>query len=317
MRYAQIRYNNNRRIIEIRKYGSIQFSPGHTEGGILCENEETVKVITNFIKREGITARNVYINISDPSIVVRIVKVPRMEYKDLKDYLDMEISQYLPVDFETNTYDYKVLNTIEEEGKLMMNLLLTSVSRELVQSYVRLFKAAGLNPRVIDVYPNSVARVFGVQDGKDTTIVDINGNSADFVILENGKLFMYSTVFIENSLSCSNPEETRVDMLLEEDKTFAAGMGEILNYIRTYMNFFSSRHFGKNVDTIYILGEPALIKNIDLYFSEMLQVEVKLGLPGIFSIDPKKDVSEYRRNLNIDKIMAMYSCNIGLALRGE
>ena len=317
MKYAQGHYNGNKKRIEIKKYGSIQFSQEHTDNGLLCECEDTVRVISNFIRKERISAKTVYLNISDPSIVLRIVKVPFMSGRDLKDYLNLEISQYLPVDFNTNVFDYKVLETVEEDGKNMLNLLLTSVPRDIILNCTKLFKKAGLDLQAIDVYPNSISRVFCEQKNMDIAIVDINENAIDFVILKKGKLFMYSNILIENGFSLSVREEENIDLLVEEDGMFAAALNEVVNYTRTYMNFFSSKHFGKGVDIVYLLGEVALIKGIGTYFSNMLQIEVGLGLPSqVFGIHPKKESFGSIRNLNIDKKIAMYSCNLGLIMRG-
>lgn len=316
MKYTQARYDRRKNSIEIKRYGSILFPKEYVDGGTVSESEDTIKIIANFIKKEKITTKNVYINISDQSIVLRLVKVPQMSKRDLKDYLDMEISQYLPVDIKANIYDYKVLNTFEAEDKKMMDLLLTSVSRELILNYMQLFKKAGLNPLVVDVYPNSIARVFSGHEDGDIAVVDLNGNSIDFVILKEGKLFMYSNGLIENEFVFSSGMSGRVDVLLGEDETFAGAVNEVTNYVRTYMNFFSSRHFGKNIDKLYVLGELAMIKDIGEYFRSNLHVKVGVGLPSAFKVETGKNMFDYNRKSNIDKSMSVYSCNLGLVLRG-
>lgn len=325
VKYMQARYNSKKKNINIKRYGSIYFAHWHSDKGILCSNEETVKIIRNFVRKERITAKNVYINISDPSIVLRIVKVPMMSDRDLRDYLDMEIYQYLHIDFDINIYDFKVLSIVEEDGKKMMNLLLTSVSKELIFNYMQLFRKAGMNPLVIDVYPNSIARVFASQDDRDIAILDVNENSIDFVILHNGELFMYSNILMESSLSPllaeSSPSskdwgKLDIESLLENDLIFASALNDVINNTRTYMNFFSSRHFGKSLDTVYLLGNLALVRNIDTYLNNILQVDIKPGLTQVFSIENRKGIYEYNRGINIDRRIAVYTCNLGLALRG-
>lgn len=319
MKFAQAKFDRRTGNVEIKKFGSIHFPADASENGLLIDDVQTVKVVSNFIKKEKITARDVNINISDPSIVLRIVKLPLMPESDLRDYLDMEIGQYLPIDLETSVYDYKVLGQVEEDDRKLLSLILISVPKDLIRNYENIFRKAGLNPVAIDVYPNSIARVFAGEVEKDIAVVDINENAVDFVIMEKGKLFMYSNMTLENVFSFYGKEGTKAERLAEEDGVFSSTIFEITNYIRTYMNFFSSRHFGKNVDMIYILGELSLVENIDVYLSEMLQVEVVSGLPASFRVVPKMstyNLDEYKKNQYIDKRFSIYSGILGLVLRG-
>jgi len=316
MKFMLARYDKRNGYIDIKSYGSIEFSQDHIKDRLLCENEETVKTIANFAKKEGVKGKRVYLNISDPSIVLRIVKVPYMSLKNLRSYLDIEITQYLPIDTATNVYDYKVIDIFEEEGKRMMNLLLTSASRKVILNYISLFKKAGLEPEAIDVYPNSISRIFGTESDRDIAIVEINENVIDFVIITNGKLFMYSNSAISSGIMCCDKLGKRIDTIFEEDGTFAGALDEVVNFIKTYMTFFSSRHFGKNIDAVYVLGELSLISGIDTFFKEQFQVDTRLGLPDAYKVKAPVNTTDFEMNLVINERITMYSCNLGLVLRG-
>lgn len=315
MRFMQAHNNRQMKTIEIKKYGTIVFPDQCLDGTILCENQDTVTAIRNLVKREKITAKNVYINISDPSIVLRIVKVPQMSERDLKDYFDMEISQYLHVNFKTSTYDFKILNHLEEDEKKLMNVMLISVSQELICNYVNMFKMAGLNPKVVDVYPNTIARLFETQAQEDIAILDVNDSNVDFIILEKGKLFMHSSVTLEESLSDFESPLSSTDLHIGVCDSSSGVIDEISNYAMTYLNFFSSRHFGKSVDTIYVLGQLALVENIEDYFNIMFQIKVIAGLPQLFNIVPGREIHKLKLKQEICKKMSLYSSNLGLALR--
>ncbi len=316
MKFMQARYDKQYGCIDIKSYGSIEFSQKHTKYGRLCENEETVKTITNFVKKEGMKGKKVYLNISDPSVVLRIVKIPFMSAKSLKSYLNMEIAQYLPIDIAANVYDYKIIDIFEEDGKKMMNLLLTSASKDVILNYISLFKKSGLQPEVIDVYPNSISRIFGAEKDRDIAIVEINENIIDFVIITKGKLFMYSTSTISSDMICRDKLGKNINLVLEEDAAFAGALDEVANFIKTYMTFFSSRNFGKNIDAVYVLGELSLINGIDAFFNEQLQVGIRLGLPEVYKVKAPVNTTDFKMNLVVNERITMYSCNLGLVLRG-
>ncbi|MDO8610129.1 MAG: pilus assembly protein PilM, partial [bacterium] len=230
--------------IEISKFGCIRFSDEYLSDGIIKNNESTRKIITNFIKKEKIKAKKVYINISHPSIILRIVKVPAMSENDLTDYLKLEISQYLPIDIETNVYDFKTLETVEEEDKKMISIILAALPKDIIQNYTALFKNTKLYPVSVDVYPSSVSKLFGTFEDYNLAIFEVNNNEIDFLIIKNGKLFMYTNVSLENTLNLTVRINEGIDLLMQEDAVFATAMNEITTYLRTYLNFFSSKHFG-------------------------------------------------------------------------
>lgn len=316
MKFMQARYNKQNGCIDIKSYGSIEFSQEHIKYGQLCENEETVKTITNFVKKEGMRGKRVYLNISDPSVVLRIVKMPFMSAKSLKNHLNIEIAQYLPIDTATNVYDYKIIDIFEEDGKKMMNILLTSASKEVISNYISLFEKSGLKLEVIDVYPNSISRIFGAEKDRDIAIVEINDNIIDFVIITKGKLFMYSTSNISSDMLCRDKLGKNINLILEEDGAFAGALDEVANFVKTYMTFFSSRNFGKSIDVVYILGELSLINGIDTFFNEQLQAGIRLGLPEVYKVKAPVNTTDFKMNLVVNERITMYSCNMGLVLRG-
>lgn len=301
--------------IVISKFGSIHFPEEYLCDGIIKNSDSAVKILNNFVKKEKIKAKNVLLNISHPSIVLRIVKVPKMSENDLKDYLKLEISQYLPIEIDTNVYDFKIIEAMEEEGTKLLSIMLAAVPKDIILNYTKLFKKTGFSPVAVDVYPNSVSRLFSFNEERNIAVFEVNNSEIDFMIIEKGKLFMYTNVSLENVLSLTAQSNDRVEMILQEDKGFAKILSEITNYLRTYLNFFSSKHFGKNIDCIYILGELAMLKNIEDYFKNILSIDVMVGIPEQYSLKYEKNINFNKDFLTINERMSFYASNVGLILR--
>ncbi|KNY25810.1 pilus assembly protein PilM [Pseudobacteroides cellulosolvens] len=315
-RFILAKYNKRVQNIDVLKYGTFIIPEDCVDQGVICENETTLQAITNFILKEKIKTKNVYMNISSPPIVLRIVKLPHMQEKDLSIFLQEEISQFIPVDSNSSIIDYKVLDRFEEDGKKQMNVMLIAAPKQMIRRYVDLLKKTGLNPAVVDLYPNCIARVFSKIQNKNIAVLDVNSNALDFIILKNNNLFMHSNIYLESSPDFLSLIDRKAENIVYEDKNFERALGEITNYVKTYLNFFSSRHFGASVDRLYIIGELALIKDIDAYIGSFLQIEVKSGLSDIVKVELSKGLKNTGDTQESTKI-ALYACGLGLAMRGD
>lgn len=306
IKYVLAEHTYGKDYVGIKKHGSILFAEEYAEQAMIPDTDQTVKTLMSFVNKEKIATKKVYINISSASIILRMVKVPFMAMKDLKDYLEMEISQFLPVNMENNAYDYKVLETVEEHGKKLLNLLITSLPKEIISNYMRLFKKAGLQPIVIDVYPNSISRLYGACGNQDVMVIDLNAEALDIILLKNGKLFMFTSLHIKNKLTI---HDTYRILQSKSEVTIPEGMKEILDYAKTYMDFFTSRSFGKKIDVVYLLNDLARVKGINQFLANQLEVKIKIGAPEVFNF---KSEESFESALN-----TAYACNLGLLIRGE
>lgn len=315
-RFVLAKYNRKMQSIDVLKFGTFIIPEDCVDQGVICENETTLQAITNFIIKEKIKTKNVYMNISSPPIVLRIVKLPHMQEKDLSIFLQEEISQFIPVDSNSSVIDYKILDYFEEDGKKQMNVMLIAAPKQMIGKYVNLLKRTGLNPVVVDLYPNCIARVFSKIQNKNIAVLDVNSNALDFIILKNNNLFMHSNIYIDNSPDFLKLEDRKAEDIVNEDKIFERALGEITNYVKTYLNFFSSRHFGASVDRLYIIGELALIRDIDAYIGSYLQIEVKSGISDIVKVELTTGLKSTGDMRNYAKI-ALYACGLGLAMRGD
>ena len=124
-----------------------------------------------------------------------------------------------------------------------------------------------LNPIVFDVYPNSIRRIFESENNIDIAVIDLNFDNMNFCILEKGVPFMYSNITLNNSPNYSQTN-TKDLINIEDDIEFSTYIDEIIAYLKTYFNFFSSRHFGKSVDIIHIIGRISMINNIENIFNQ-------------------------------------------------
>lgn len=249
--------------------------------------------LKEFLKVSGLKARRVLLNLSDRRLVARIVKVPYMEERDLASFVELEIQDFLPVDLEEFDYDYKVLKVVEEDRRKFYNLLLAGVPKDVVRFWVDAVLAAGLHPVFVDIYPNAIARLFRRERDTDAAVIDVGRSSTNFCIFEKGVLFLYACIPVGHGGDAEALRDGR--------------MQSVFNDMRVYLNFYSSRHFGREVDEIYLINDLFNVPGVREVVVGELGREVICDVPAwCYTKMNRGDVVE---------VIPAYAANLGLILR--
>lgn len=252
--------------------------------------------LKNLIRVSGLKARKALVNISDQRLITRIVKVPYMEEKDLAGFVEMEIDDFLLVDLDSFEYDYRVLKKFEEEGRDYYNLLLAGAPRSLIEDWLKVIQAAGLSPLAIDIYPNTISRLFKEVKDVDVAVVDVGRNSTNFTVFEKGVIFLYA---------CIPGGHGGIKDAVEGE--LAGALESVFNDIRAYLNFYSSRHFGREVDEVYLINDLFLVPGAREVVGEVLGREVICDIPAwCYTKINRGDIVE---------VIPAYAVNLGLIMR--
>ena len=155
--------------------------------------------------------KDAVISLDISNVTTYNLQVPIMEPKDLKDSVELggfwegfdETPESLE-DFETS---YQIISSNEELG--VMDVVLLTIERKIVEAYINIFRMAGLNPVIVDMNPSSQMNAMLAALGKESfdtpvaifnylkdanhliiaskkgfSVVDININEADQVLLD-------------------------------------------------------------------------------------------------------------------------------------
>lgn len=252
--------------------------------------------LRNIIKASGLKAGKTIVNISDQRLITRIVRVPYMEEKDLASFVEMEAGDFLLVDMDTFDYDYRVLKKFEEEGRDYYSLLLAGAPKSLTEYWINIIQDGGMSPMAIDIYPNTISRLFKEVKNVDAAVIDIGHSGTHFTVFEKGVLFLYAYIGGGHgglkTASAGTPAES---------------LEPVFNDISAYLNFYSSRHFGREVDEIYLINDLFLMPGAREMVDEALGREVICDIPAwCYNKFNGGDVVE---------VMPAYAVNLGLIIR--
>lgn len=239
--------------INIKKV--IQFYPqdGNRVEGLLYNNEDNIGSFKKLLEENSIKNKKAKLILSIDGIITRLIEVPYMKKSDLDNYIKNNIKEYFTVSIEDYYFDYRITD-IEEDERKKFNLLLAAVPRSRVDDMAGLLKAIGIEIKKIDIYPNCISRLYNGLKNIDTAIFDTDSDKSKLTILTKNRIFLYSNINTE----------------IDNDEDFQ----EIFDNLGYFLNFYSSRNFGKRLDSIYLLGRFG--KNEKLRYSLATQFDMEV-----------------------------------------
>jgi type IV pilus assembly protein PilM len=194
-----------------------------------------------------------------------------------------------------------------------------------------LWKETGLEPKVVDLSSDCLARLYARlnkqtlkansgEHPKDLAIVDINSDGVEFLLLEHGVFFVYSdfetelteiSQYEEIATSQDLGQAEHTDLAKQAQLQLPETFSPVLRTLAEFLSFFAMRHFGKNVDEIYLTGELAPLP----YLAELFERELGISTRAGFLNDWKPS---YGRKVGIPENDGIkYGSLYGLAMRED
>lgn|GEM_PF-1346637 len=365
-------------------------------------SEELILALKNWLKQNKIPVKKLSFALSCPGVITRVITIPVLSDKDLEKLLTEQVDQYFTFNISDYLIDYRILQKVTEKEQERYRILLVAIPLTEWEKQWHIWSALGFTPKVTDLNADCLARLYsrliaknhtGQETLEDLAIVDIGADRVEFLLLDQGVVFLYSDMEIsleeihklaaefnsfteesrdayENYISQADEES---QMLLEneskkqqvheetiEDSGFVVEKGgyqeeplklddsglhestgdysfeneqsrrlevyqneiedrlfPIFNALHDYLTFFSTRHFGKSVDKIFITGEESNIPFIETLFEKNMGIETKRGFPNQWRPTYKKRFFKKKVTSISDEQLSNYGSLYGLAMRDD
>lgn len=300
------------------------------------------------IKKERVPLKKLKVAISCPGVITRIITLPILTPKELEKLLTDQVDQYFTLNVEDYLIDYRIVDQFEEDGQKRQRIVLAAIPKFQWEKLSQEWKEIGFAPKVVDLAAASLSRLYS-QVGwssqsslgnpiPDFAIIDLSRNRIEIVLLEHGVFFLYSDLEVnlkgledyaktlENVKSQMNLSDGKEDTEANDDELrlnpiemtevwTQSEMEGILNPVllalSDFINFFSSRHYGKSVDRIYLTGHYSNTPLLSDIFKQVLGIETQVGFPNDWHPQFKIKSRELQEN------WMKYGSLYGLALRED
>lgn len=272
------------------------------ELNIIAE-DALIKSLKTARQKARVSSGICFLVLSGSDIVIRSFTLPKLSEDDLFQNILNEMSGYLPADTEKYSIDYKIVDTVFEEGIEMYSVLATALHKRIVSRYKRVLSAAGFRLTVVDTCENAREKLLKYNYMRDKAFnisggicfIDIGTKNTRASIYFNGNYFIsniikrsgrqLTEVIAQASgkdILTSETLKREVDFLTQPYKNAevkAAVTGEIdalLFEITRLFDYYRNRTKSA-LHTIYLTGGGAMMPGLMEYMGRYLNIPVHLA----------------------------------------
>lgn len=314
----------------ITRFGSYE-NPVATEATEDEKLEAYSNVLKTFFSEVGFSTPNVVIGLEESNVFMRIITVPQMNDKDLKNAIMYEAEQHIPLPIKEVSLSYKPLG-IDFKDKTKMQVQIVAAKQQVLEKYVEMVKNARLMPKAIEPETLAMGRVLGDTEALPvgTIILDMGHLSSLIVVVHGGHVRFTRAVAIgglviskslQQQLALDSNQADEYKKVYGLDRTHFEGkiydvikpiIDSIIAEIKRASLFFTNNNPSATIKRVILTGGTALMPGLLYYVANNLDLEVELANP----LKGLEISSRLKDKANLLKQQApLFSTAIGLALK--
>ncbi len=294
--------------------------------GEIVEPELVVEALVSLFEEEGITERNVVAGVGGRDVIIKLIRMDRMDESQAREVIRWEEEQHVPFQIENVQLDFEITDP-DGEG-LQMTVLLVAAKKEVVETRVALMEEAGLSPRIVDAdafaLHNALEANYPAAMEGLTALINVGHDTTTVIVLDEGipvltRDLSFGTRRLAQDLESEHsmtPEEARGVLrggdsnLLFKD-FLAERSQEVVRGVERAAAFLDTHEVGIGIGRLYLSGGGVGIPGLAESLADRLGVETQIT-SAIESIQIKP---EALNGLDLDDVAPMLMLSVGLSLR--
>ena len=296
----------------VQAYGECYFPREAITEGIIVDPALIAKTVKPFLQKlpyGNLTASRVIVGLPATKLFTRTLQLPIMNATDLNQAIKYEVEQYVPVPVADLYTDHEILRATGD-AKGQMEVLMIAAPRAIVDSYIKLFDALGLEIEAVEANMAAVVRaLLHSKDASDTTlVVDIGSVSSDLTIYDKvipltGSAPVGGEQYTQALMSQLN---IKIDQATEIKTKFGLGPSDLQAKVTAALepSLQTMVKEAKRMVKFY-QGMPG----IDTYFRTAVGLPLTVG-------DPWKNLKLHHPPASLKAEAPTFTTAVGLALRG-
>ena len=271
-----------------------------------AENADTVlsPALLEIVREKGIRPGKVALSVAGQMVFPRFAALPAAGGDERFDQMvRYEIEQNIPFPIDEMVCDRQVLGDTESGDKSVM---IVAAKVDQIEALTSAVSAVGFSPELVDVAPIALTNALRFNRAEEGCVVmlDIGAKTTSLVIAEGDKIYNRSipvagntiTKDIATALGCSQEEAESLKLekayvslggVTEDEDEVVDRVSKVCRAVLTRLhaeisrsiNFYRSQQGGSTPTKLYLTGGSALLPQLDVFFSESLQIEVEFFNP--------------------------------------
>ena len=282
----------------VHGYGSVELDPAKMADD-LSQSAEYLQSRLYELLNDNIvgklTSNRAILGIPTARTFSRTFSLPADKKANLKDAVNLEVEQYIPMPLDALYVDHQIIKQTKEE----LTVLMCAAPKRTVDPLLTIAQQCGMEVAMIEPNMNAVARLLEhtAEGNLPTVIVDIGPATADIAILDSairvtGGLNIGGNTFtldiakkmnipletahqlkVLNGLS-AGPRQAKITASLRPSLLRIAG--EIKKVIRYYTDRFPNE---EKIEQVIIVGSGSNVPGLGEFFTNELVMAARVAIP--------------------------------------
>lgn len=299
---SQIKIAQLNRRGEVVKWAISDTPDGVIKQGRIIAKEPLIKVIKKLVREKRIRRSKCSLCLSSSDIIIRELRLPPMTEHQIQENVYYEISEYLPVNIQRYSIEYKVLEVIKNHESTVLRVMVLAVPKNIISTYMEVLAGAGLKLKYIDVDVNALSKLIKksiyshLSNSSETAscLIDFGSATTKVTVFQNAIYCIHKTIpkgsaqitdIITNQMQTdfSTAEEIKMQKNFIDfpgkkwnNKDVISFLNELTAEIFRVIQYYNNNNRFNNIDHIYLLGGGAHLKGLSKFLEEHLGIKVSI-----------------------------------------
>ncbi|MEA1960271.1 MAG: type IV pilus assembly protein PilM [Bacillota bacterium] len=303
--------------LEVVNFGSMATPDGIVEGGVIQDPDRLGEELGVLVRDMKLNGKNAVSAVSGQQVYTRNISMPAMPLKELKDAIQFQAMNFLPIPVEEAVMDIFPIRDYEDEEGKKTEVFFVAVRRQQVETLDLACKVAGLNLVAVEIEPIAINRLLDpMQDEENKAYLNIGASRSYFTVFRNGVMTFYRSLsfgcaaFFQSSDLNGNQSDNMRMVSIRDNDTYDYLVRDVISEMARSVEYYDMQNQGAEVKKIYLMGGGSRIQQLAEILSEGIAREVVVA-DLLSGIRIPKDISEEE----YDDLQHDFSVAIGLAAR--
>ena len=223
------------RFFNLASWGETKIEPGIIKQGEIMNQEVLSDIIKNSLtklKGEKLKIKNVVASLPEKYAFLQVIKMPKMEEKELKTAVPFEAENYIHFHIDEVYVDFEVVPSLNGYSNKSMNVLIAAIPKKIVDPYVYCLKKAGLSLQALEIESQSISRslIKNQISSFPVLLIDFGRSNTSLIIFSYSSLFFTSSIFISSfDLTQAISRSLNIELVEAEKLKLKHGLENQLN----------------------------------------------------------------------------------------